>query len=110
MGSTLIPTSLKYLSTDVGISIELMHGSKQVLALQGLDCLAALLYSHNVAKVVHTLLGHSAVLTSSAMSAWKPKMTVTTSLWGSSVGSQAFVGLQTVIDSLSMRMLALHTT
>ena len=56
-----------------------MHTSKQVLALQGLECLAAYSYRHNVAKVVYTLLGRSAVLTSTAMSACNPKMTAKTS-------------------------------
>ena len=58
----------------------LMHGSRQVLALQGLECMAKLLYSHNVARVVYTLLGRRALLTSTAMFACDPKMAVMTSL------------------------------
>ena len=58
----------------------LVHGSRQVLALQGLACLAALLYSHKAAEAVYTLLGCSAVLTFSGVFACNAKMTAMASL------------------------------
>ena len=58
----------------------LMHGSRQVLALQSLACLAALLHSHKAAEAVCTLPRRSAVLTSSGMFACNAKMTAMASL------------------------------
>ena len=58
----------------------LMHGSRQVLALQNLACLAALLHSHKAVEAVCTLLHRSAVLTSIGMFACNAKATAMASL------------------------------